>query len=86
MPLDRNDIIQQYAASLQYVVPQDITLYGYADDHLASKKTKVSQLPDAIEDLEHCMTDVKSWIDENHLNMNSDKTDSLVVGLNQNGL
>ena len=65
---------------LQYVVPQDITLYRYADDHLASKKAKVSQLPGAIEDLEHCMTDVKSWMNENLLKMNSDKTEFLVVG------
>ena len=72
-----------YTASLQDVIPQDITLYGYANDHLASKKAKVSQLPGAIEDLEHCMTDVKSWMDENCLKMNSDKIEFLVVGLSR---
>ena len=49
-------------------------------DHLASKKARVSHLPSATEDLAHCVTDVKSWMDENHLKMNSDKTVFLVVG------
>ena len=68
-----------YAASLQYVVPQNITLYRYVNDHLASKKAKVSQLPGAIEDLEYCMTEVKSWMDKNHLKMKLDKTEFLAV-------
>ena len=43
--------------------------------HLAFKKAKVSHLPGTIEDLEHCMTDVKSWMDKKHLKMNLDKTE-----------
>ena len=69
---------------LQQVVQSTIKLHGFADDHAI----KDSFMPDniikaesnVIRSLEGGTTSIKGWMDENGLQMNSAKTDFILIG------
>ena len=72
-----------YASTLQEVVPLD--LHGYADNH--GLKTNFFPVPEyeakAIADTEKCLTDIKTWMDQNRLCMNNAKTKFILFGSRQ---
>ena len=72
-----------YASTLQEIIPTQISVYGYADDHAlatnfkANDKTSERQ---SITQLEKCMDNIKDWMDLNRLKMNSAKTEFILFG------
>ena len=76
-----------YASMLQQVVQSPIKLHGFRDDHAI----KDSFMPDniikaesnVIRSLEGCTTSIKGWMDENRLQVNSAKTDFILIGSRQ---
>jgi hypothetical protein len=73
-----------YASTLQEIIPNQITLHGFADDHL----TKLSFTPEINEDsviklLESCACDINIWMCKNRLKMNADKTEFILCGSKQ---
>ena len=72
-----------YASSLQEVVSLD--LHGYANDH--GLKTNFIPVPECeakvMADTEKCLTDIKTWMDQNQLRMNNAKTEFILFGSKQ---
>ena len=69
-----------YASTLQEVIPLDIPLYGYADDHSVKKAFRAgsqnkNEEKKTIEDLENGAKNIKTWIGINRLKMNDGKSE-----------
>ena len=75
-----------YASTIQHVITDDqISLYGYADDHGFKKTCKPATESEirAVTYLQNCLRSVKEWMDENCLKMNSGKTEVIIFGSRQ---
>ena len=71
-----------YASMMKSIVPLDIDIHAYADDHALKKEFNSSILLDeveAAEKLSRCLDDVRSWMNSCHLKMNTDKTEAIKV-------
>ena len=72
-----------YCSSIDQIVPKDITLNGFADDHslrksfLAGNRTQEQQ---AKLKIEHTFSNIKEWMDRMHLKLNSEKTEYIMFG------
>ena len=67
-----------YASTLQDVIPSDIDIHGYADDHGIKKSYQPNDKLGAVyvnADLSQCMNDVNGWMDSNRLKLNNSKTE-----------
>ena len=68
------------------IVPPDMAIHAYADDH-ALKKEFNSSVPQyevvAAESLSRCLDKVKSWMNSCCLKMNTDKTEAIIFGSRQ---
>ena len=67
-----------YPLTIQHITINDqISLYGYADDHGLRKTCKPATESEisTVTDLQDCLSSVKEWMDENRLKMNSSKTE-----------
>ena len=76
-------IFNLYCLPLQDVVPQDLQLNSFADDHSVRRSFKASSrkkecATNAI--LEQCLLNVKKWMDEAQLKMNPAKTEFIYFG------
>ena len=63
------------------VVPPDIAVHAYADDHALKKEFNSSVPQDEIEtaeSLSKCLDKVKDWMNSCHLKMNLDKTEVIL--------
>ena len=72
-----------YAGTLQEIIPADIMLHGYADDHavkLSFPTNDENNQTIAIESLEQCARNIKNWMDQNRLKMNASKTEFIMFG------
>ena len=72
-----------YASTLQEVVPDDVGLNGFADDHSLKRSFKVDDRKaeqTTISALQNCLMNVKTWMDENRLKMNDGKTEFIMFG------
>jgi hypothetical protein len=71
-----------YAGTLFDVIPPTISLYGFADDHIANKRFR--PLPEtessAIKELEQCAVNINDWMNKNKLKMNTSKTEFIMFG------
>ena len=66
------------------VVQRPIMLYSFADDQTLRDQFKANDRDDkiaSISRLENSADNLKTWMDENRLRMNSDKTKFIVFGL-----
>ena len=75
-----------YASTMQEVVPQNIAIHGYADDHAIKVTFNPSDRLDetsAMKNIEKCAADIKVWMDKNRLRMNSAKTEFIIFGSNK---
>ena len=75
---------------LLYMKPLDDVLlehsvsgHSFADDTQLSKSCLVADIGPAISQVETCLLDVKSWMTENKLKLNDDKTEALIVKSNR---
>ena len=75
-----------YASPMKTIVPSDIAIHAYADDH-ALKKAFNSSVPQdkvkASESLSRCLDEVRSWMNSCHLKMNTDKMEAIMFGSRQ---
>ena len=68
------------------VVPPDIAIHAYADDHALKKEFNSSVPQDEVktaESLSKCQDNIKDWMNNCHLMMNSDKTEAIFFGSKQ---
>ena len=73
-----------YAATLQYLIPKEISIYGFADDHALEKnfKPNINEFQ-TVSLLENTVQEVDCWMKENRLKMNSSKTEFITFGSRQ---
>ena len=67
-----------YASTLREVIPSQVDLHGYGDDHAYKKSFLANSRKaesDTIEQLQNCARVIKIWIDGNRLKMNNKKTE-----------
>ena len=72
-----------YASTLHEVIPGKFQLHGYADDHIfkcafnASDRKAESE---TVTSIEFCAQDIKTWMDDNRLRMNTSKREFILFG------
>ena len=73
-----------YASTLIDVIPEEIDIHGFADDH-SFKKEFTPRIDEVVTvtQLENTLVDVKSWMDANRLKMNDAKTECILFGARQ---
>lgn len=75
-----------YASTMSEVVPPGLDIHGYADDH-AIKIPFISGMRSeeekALIKLEHCLKNIRDWMNVNRLKMNDSKTEFVVFGSQQ---
>ena len=76
-----------FASTIQEVIPSEVDIHGYADDHTTKKEFN----PNSEEATSHCVLmlentihDVNQWMKGNKLKMNNDKTEYIVFGSRKN--
>ena len=74
-----------YASMMKTIVPSDIAIHAYADDHALKKEFNSSVPRDEVEAAEslRCLDEVRSWMNSCHLKMNTDKTEAIMFGSKQ---
>ena len=76
-------IYNAYASSLNDVIPESLSINGYADDHAVDKNfdpnSREAEL-NTIITIEICMVDVKAWMDSTRLKLNESKTEFAYFG------
>ena len=68
---------------LNDIVPSDLHLHRIADDHSVRKEFKANDRSAELqtkEEVEECMVNVRSWMDQVRLKMNSAKTEFIYFG------
>ena len=70
-----------YASTMQSVV-ENQSISGYADDHClySSFKPSTKDEKKVILEQEDCLRKVKTWMSQNRLKMNDDKTEFILIG------
>ena len=77
------NIFNLYCSPLQDVVPRDLQLSGFADDHSVRKTFKAGDTHEettTISKLESCLLSIKQWMDQVRLKMNPSKTEFIHFG------
>ena len=71
-----------YSSTMPEVIPKQISIYGYADDHGLKKSNRPVQHEEeeTIKQLEMCVVEIEEWMDTNRLHMNSKKTEYITFG------
>ena len=72
-----------YCSMMHEVVQRPISIYSFTDDHTLRDQFKANNRDDeiaSISRLENSADDLKTWMDENRLRMNSDKTEFIMFG------
>ena len=74
-----------YASTVPEVLKPPLQLHGFADDHTVKDSFKSGTQEERlfISSLENCIREIKLWMDEKRLHMNSSKTEFLLVGSRQ---
>ena len=77
------NIFNLYCSPLQNVVPEDLQLSGFADDHSVRKSFRASDREEGHATqakLEACLLSIKNWMDQTSLKMNPSKTEFIYFG------
>ena len=72
-----------YASTLQEIVPEEVCLNRFADDHSVKRSFKADDRKaehTTISILHNCLKDVKLWMDKNRLQMNEANTECIMFG------
>ena len=83
------NIFNLYCSPLQDVVPEDLQLSGFADDHSIRKVFKAGNTNaerETTTKLETCLLSIKKWMDEARLKMNPAKTEFIYFGCSNSSL
>ena len=72
-----------YTQSLSYEISKhNCQFHKYADDTEISNSTEAEAISYAKQELNNCFHDVSTWMSNNKLKLNPDKTEVLIVGTN----
>ena len=72
-----------YTQSLSYEISKhNCKFHKYADDTEISNSTESEDISYAKQELNNCFHDVSTWMSNNKLKLNPDKTEVLLVGTN----
>ena len=77
------NILNLYCSPLQEVIPEDLELSGFADDHCVRMTFKESNRLDEENTkvmLQGCLISIQKWMDETRLKMNPPKTEFIYFG------
>ena len=77
------NIFNLYCSPLQDIVPDDLQLSGFADDHSIRKTFRAGNTNEeinTISKLESCLLSIKQWMDQARLKMNPSKTEFIYFG------
>ena len=79
------DLWNKYCSTLRNIIPDNILLNGFADDHSSQDSFTPNRLnPNAesscINRLEDKLRDIKQWMLQNRLKMNDQKTEFILFG------
>ena len=77
------NIFNLYCSPLHEVIPTDLQLSGFADDHSVRKPFNASKREEesnTLTSMETCMLNIKNWMDEMRLKMNPTKTEFIYFG------
>ena len=77
------NLYSAFVSTLQEVVPDDVGLNGFADEHSLKRSFKADDRKagqSTISALQNCLMNVKTWMDENRLKMNDGKTEFIMFG------
>ena len=72
-----------YCSTLNDIVPSDLHLSGFADDHSVRKEFRANDRNAELQtkkEIKECMVNVRSWMDQVRLKMNSAKTEFIYFG------
>ena len=71
-----------YASTIATVIPENLHIYGYADDHALSTSFKPCHQDEyeGNQQLQRICLAVKEWMDTNRLKMNASKTEYIYFG------
>ena len=72
-----------YASTIREVIPPQVDLHGYADDHAYKKSFLANSREaesDTIEQLQNCARVIKIWMDGNRLKINNKKMEFIMFG------
>ena len=75
------NIFNLYCSTLSKIIPSDLHLSGFAEDHSVRRKFNTNNRNDernTMASLESCMLTIKSWMDTVHLKMNPSKTEFIL--------
>ena len=75
-----------YASMMNTIVPPDMAIHTYADDHVLKKEYNSSVPQDEVkttESLSRCLDKIKDLMNSCCLKMNSDKTEAIIFGSKQ---
>ena len=53
--------------------------HSLSDDNQLYKSGNITQLPEIIHSTQSCISDVKAWMTNNQLQLNSDKTEMILI-------
>ena len=77
------NIFTAYCASYVDIIPQSISVQGFADDHFVRNSFSAGNIEEQnqkLRDLEHAMRLSKDWMTSMRLKLNPDKTEFLLIG------
>ena len=72
-----------YASTLQEVIPQTITIHGFADDHaikISYPAGNTSAESQTLQLLNSTLKDINNWMGANRLKVNNNKTEFIIFG------
>jgi hypothetical protein len=73
-----------YTSPLTAVIDRYSVLHhSYADDSQLQKSASPAEIPELIQSMQDCIGGVKSWMSENKLKLNDDKTEVMLVSSTQ---
>ena len=73
-----------YTTPLSTIIAKHSVLYhSYADDSQLQKSAPPPQVPELVQSMQSCITDIKSWMTTNKLKFSDDKTEVMLVHSNR---
>ena len=80
------NIFNIYCSPIQDIVPNDLQLSSFADDHSIRRTFRASNRVGELATksvMENCLINIKKWMDETRLKMNPSKTEFIYFGHNR---
>ena len=77
------NIFNLYCAPLEEVIPSDLQISGFADDHSIRDSFKADNRWEELDSkgsIQECMIRIKNWMDQTRLKMNPAKMDFIYFG------